>query len=520
MPRRRIFALLVLAGLSEAAVVAWKFMSPSKLARLQDYNIILISLDTARADFFGCYGNQAVSTPHMDALASEGVLFENFYSNINATLPAHSSIMTGLYPAQHGVARNSMRLAASNFTLPEFFAAKNYKTAAFIGSFILASTFGFNQGFQTFNETFKVSPPQYAEHNITVGDGKKLNMIVHKTNVRQITRKAEEVNQAFFQWLDQNERQKFFAFIHYYDPHFPYIPPRKWYKKYFSAIPPGIPLTQPERNRVEASFQKKIDPNLIFRSSEIQQVKYNEEINALLKLYLAEIEYTDHAIGQVMNRLKKKNLRSRTILIVTADHGENLVEHWDMNEFFGHGTLTFETETHVPFVISCPGVIPSGKRVKQIASHVDIFPTLAELIGAKFPSGIKGVSLVPDLLGDRAPLHRPIYSEACQPYVNWQRDHPAIGWLNQQNSASIRWGDYKYINMPRKQYEAAFQISQDRTEEKDILRELSIKKPELLIALRDGLQDWRNKLVTGHIDLNFQLSEEDREKMKSLGYTQ
>lgn len=520
MPRRVTIAMVALAGFSLMAALGWKYLKPTRLTPLNDYNIILISVDTARADFYGCYGNQAVSTPSMDALASEGVLFENFYSNINATLPAHSSIMTGLYPAQHGVARNSMRLAASNLTLPEFLATKNYKTAAFIGSFILSSTFGFNQGFHVFNETFKVPSPQYVEHNITIGAGKKLNRIVHKTNVRQITRKAEEVNEAFFHWLDQYGKEKFFAFIHYYDPHFPYIPPRKWYKKYLASIPPGIPLTQVERNRVESTFQKKIDRNLIFRSSEIGSAAYNEEINALLKLYLSEIEYTDHAIGQVIDRLEKKNLRSRTILLVTADHGENLVEHWDMNEFFGHGSLTFETETRVPFIISCPGVIPKAKRVKQIASHVDIFPTVAELIGAKSLPGMKGVSLVPDLLGDRAPLHRPIYSEACQPYVNWQRDHPAVGWLNQQNSASIRWGDYKYISMPRKLYEAAFQISNDRTEEEDILRELSKQKPELLIALRNGLQDWRNKLVAGNLDVNFQLSEEDREKMESLGYTQ
>lgn len=520
MSRRLILGMLVLAGMSLAVLAGWKYAGGLKRTNLNDYNIVLISLDTARADFFGCYGNSAVATPAMDELASQGVLFENFYTNINATLPAHSSIMTGLYPTHHGVARNSMRLPASNITLAEFLAAKNYKTAAFIGSFILSSTFGFHQGFETFDENFETTPSEHVEHQIRIGTKKKSNMIVHKTNIRQIIRKAEEVNEAFFRWLHRNQSEKFFAFVHYYDPHFPYVPPQKWHKKHLSSIPPGTPLTQQDRNPLEKTFQEKIDPALNFRSSEIHRLKYNEEIDALLKLYLSEIEYTDYAIGQLIDRLEKTNLRSKTVIIVTADHGENLVEHWGMNKFFGHGSLTFETETHVPFIISLPGVIPSGKRVQQIASHVDIFPTLVDMIGATAPSGMDGVSLHPDLLGDRAPLHRPIYSEACMPYLDWQREARNVNWLNERNSGSMRWGDYKYVNMPLRNYEAVFQIANDRVEEKNVLPELMKGKPQLLSALRNGLQDWRKKISTGKIDATFQLSTEDQEALEALGYVQ
>lgn len=512
--------MLVLAGVGIAALAAWKYATRVKAPNLSDYNILLISLDTARADFFGCYGNGAASTPAMDALASQGVLFENFYTNINATLPAHSSIMTGLYPAHHGVARNSMRLAETNLTLAEFLAEKNYKTAAFIGSFILSSTFGFHQGFQTFDEKFDMIPSDYVEHQIQIGSSKKSDMIVHKNNIRQITRRAEDVNEAFFRWLGRNQDEKFFAFVHYYDPHFPYVAPERWHKKHLSSIPPGTPLTQQDRNPLEKTFQKKIDPNLTFRASDIHRLKYTREIDVLLKLYLSEIEYTDYAIGQLMERLEKTNLRSKTIIIVTADHGENLVEHWDMNKFFGHGFLTFETETRVPFVISLPGVIPTEKRVRQIASHVDILPTLANLIGETSPSRIDGVSLVPDLLGDRAQLRRPIYSEACMPYLDWQNEAPKVGWLNERNSASIRWGDYKYVNMPLRKYEAVFQVAKDRAEQINVLPELGIQKPEVLTALRNGLLDWRKKVSTGNIDATFRISEEDQEKLEALGYLQ
>lgn len=520
MSRRLLIGILGLIGLSMAALATWKYVSHSKASTLNDFNILFISLDTARADFFGCYGNGAVSTPAMDALASKGILFENFYTNINATLPAHASMMTGLYPAHHGVARNSMRLAASNLTIAEFLAGKNYKTAAFIGSFILSSTFGFHQGFQTFNENFSMNPSEYLEHQIQIGAKQKSDMITHKKNIRQITRKAEEVNEAFFRWLGRNQSEKFFAFVHYYDPHFPYLPPEKWHKKHLPSIPPGTPLAQKDRRMFKKTFQKKIDSNLIFRPSEIYRLKYDEEINVLLKLYVSEIEYTDYAIGQLIEVLEKTNLRSKTIVIVTADHGENLVEHWEMNKFFGHGFLTFETETRVPFVVSLPGIIPSGKRVQQIASHVDILPTLANLIGERFPSEIDGVSLVPDLFEDRALLYRPIYSEACMPYLKWQGVAMNVGWLNERNSASMRWGEYKYVNMPRRNYEAVFQVAKDRAEEINILPQLGKQKPELLTALRNGLHDWRKKVSSGKIDATFQLSEEDQEKLEALGYVQ
>jgi arylsulfatase A-like enzyme len=279
-------------------------------------------------------------------------------------------------------------------------------------------------------------------------------------------------------------------------------------------------MTQPDRNPLEKTFQQKIDPGLIFRASEIHNLNYREEINVLLKLYLSEIEYTDYAVGQLIDRLEAANLRSRTIVIVTADHGENLVEHWEMNQFFRHGSLTFETETRVPFIVSFPGIIPSGKRVQQIASHVDIFPTLLNLIGAGSLPKTDGVSLVPDLLEDRPALHRPIFSEASMPYLDWQREARHVGWLNERNSASMRLGDYKYLSMPLRNYEAIFKVAIDRAEEQNLLQALSKQNPGLFSALRNGLQNWRAKLSTGEVDTTFELSESDQEKLEALGYIQ
>lgn len=519
---RKLFpAIVILAALSVTAFAAWRYLHTSRFPKGEGYNIVFISIDTARADFFGCYGNAAASTPAIDALASDGVLFEDSYSTINTTLAAHSSMMTGLYPPHHGVGRNSMRLNSSNTTFAEFLQAKGYTTAAFIGSFALASVFNFNQGFQTFDESFIGSPSDYVARQVQVStrENKKFDVIVPKESVGHISRSAEEVNRAFFQWLDHNKKQKFFAFIHYYDPHFPYYPEEKWYKKHLASIPPGTPLTQEDRVPLENTFKEMIDPDIKFRASEIAKNPYAEQINALLKLYLSEIEYTDHAVGEVVRKLEQKGLRSKTIFILTADHGENLVEHWNFNSFFRHGFLTHESETHVPLVVSSPGLLPRGKRVKQIASQVDLFPTLAELLGYQAPS-MDGISLVQDLFSVRKRSDRAIYMEASQPQIKLQRDAPQMGWVNERNSASIRWGEYKYTSIPIRQYEAVFHISKDRAEEQDILLGVSKSQPKLLIALRDGLEDWRKKITSGKFDATFQLSEEDREKLESLGYVQ
>jgi arylsulfatase A-like enzyme len=521
MSRKLLLIVIVSILLSIAAFAAWKYWRPERFPSAPGFNIVLISIDTTRADFFGCYGDHAAVTPHMDQLATEGVLFENFYSTINTTLAAHSSMITGLYPPHHGVGRNSMRLGASNLTLAEFLRSQHYKTAAFIGSFALASVFGFNQGFDTFNESFIGSPSDYVEREVQVSTRgkKKFEVIVPKTNVGRISRSAEEVNQAFFDWLSQNKSAKFFAFVHYYDPHFPYLPAEKWYKKHLNEIPPGTPLTQEEREPLENTLQNLIDPNVKFRSEDIDRIHYPEPVNALLKLYLSEIEYIDFALGQVLQRLEKDGLRSKTILIVTADHGENLVEHWNMNSFFRHGFLTHETETHVPFIISAPGFLPEGKRVRDVASQIDIFSTVLQLAGVKRIPLTDGISLAPAIFSSRH-LDRAIFIEASQPQIKLQRDAPSMGWVNEKNGASIRLGDYKYTSMPIRQYEALFQISKDRNEEQDILLETSRTKPQLLIALRDGLDGWRRKLMAGKVDESFQLSDEDREKLESLGYVQ
>ncbi|HSE42501.1 MAG TPA: sulfatase-like hydrolase/transferase, partial [Acidobacteriota bacterium] len=266
--RRKILSLL---GLVFVVIIAYlasqKF---SKVKSAKDFNLIVISIDTLRADFLGTYGNTSISTPNLDTLAKESVLFEHFYSTINTTLPSHASLFTGVYPRNHGVARNAMRLAVQNVTMAEVLKSHGYSTAAFIGSFALASVFGLNQGFDLYDESFMGDPSRYIGQTtvIKTKDGKKLESLEPDTRTGDITRSASDVKNSFENWLKTKRDSKFFAFVHFYDPHFPYLPPEKWYRKHLENIPENTPLTEIARINFYPNFRTLVGSVENFRPSQ------------------------------------------------------------------------------------------------------------------------------------------------------------------------------------------------------------------------------------------------------------
>jgi Arylsulfatase A and related enzymes len=499
-------------------VLTWNSVFAPPIKRAQNYNVVLLTIDTTRADFIGAYGNRSVSTPNIDSLARDGVLFEHFYSTINTTLAAHASIFTGLYPRNHGVGRNSMRLNQKNLTIAEFLHANGYDTAAFIGSFALASVFGVKQGFETFDESFIGDMSDYVSRNASFAnkDNKEFQIVLTKQKVGDIERRAGDVNKSFFGWLDQNKNKKFFAFVHYYDPHFPYNPPEEWYRRRLSAIPAGVPLSTPDRPAFEKLFENMTPALAKFQASNFNNFPLPNSMDALLKLYASEIEYADSAVGQIIKKLNETGLRNKTIFIVTADHGENLVDHPEFKTFFRHGFLTHDTETHIPFIVSCPGYLPSGERVNEVASEVDIFPTVADLLGFR-PPRVDGISVLKEFFGQKIHTNRDIFAEASQPHLDFHKFAAQMVWVNDRNSAFARKGDYKYITAPWINYEAVFNLQEDPGERNNLLG--SVSKGDLR-KFRKDLKEWRSKAALGNIDSSFQLSDEERDKLKSLGYVQ
>jgi arylsulfatase A-like enzyme/tetratricopeptide (TPR) repeat protein len=232
---------------------------------LRNANVLIITLDTTRADHIGAYGYTAAQTPNVDALAREAILFEHCITPTAYTLPSHSSIMTGLYPPSHGVRINGeAALADSNTTLAERLSARGYRTAAFVAAFVLDGRWGLSQGFQQYDDHFKLGPDQ-------------------RLDLARVQRPANQVVDAALQWLDSGAKQPFFAWVHLYDAHFPYEPP------------------EPFRSRFS-----KGGPNA---------------------LYDGEISFADSQVGRLLEWLHRKGLDDNTIVVICGDHGEGLGNH-------------------------------------------------------------------------------------------------------------------------------------------------------------------------------------------------
>ena len=234
-------------------------------ADLRNANVILVTLDTTRADHIGAYGYGRARTPNLDRLAKEGVLFEHCITPTAYTLPSHSSIMTGLYPPAHGVRLNGdAALSDSQTTLAERLGAKGYRTGAFVGAFVLDGRWGISQGFQHYDDKFDLGPDQ-------------------KLDLARVQRPANAVADAALQWLEQDSAKPFFAWLHMYDAHTPYEPP------------------EPFRTQFQSGGQNG--------------------------MYDGEIAFADSQVGRVLGWLDRKNLRKNTIVVITADHGEGLGSH-------------------------------------------------------------------------------------------------------------------------------------------------------------------------------------------------
>ncbi|MHC4792043.1 MAG: sulfatase, partial [Planctomycetota bacterium] len=278
--------------------------------------ILLISIDTCRADHLSCYGYFRKTTPNIDEIAQEGFIFRNAITPVPLTLPSHSSMLTGTIPSYHGVHDNEgYKLDESNITLAEILRENGFRTGAIISAFVMDSQFGLDQGFESYNDKF--------EEEIAN------NLIVQ--------RRGGEVSRFAVDWLDEHKDEKFFLFLHYYDPHSRYEPPEP-----FASL-------------------------------------YKED------LYAGEVAYADYCIGQVINKLKELGLYDSALIIITSDHGEMLGEH---NEFT-HGYYIYQSAIKVPLIIKLPGQKKS-LWIERLAGLIDIVPSICNMLGVKVPQGVQG----------------------------------------------------------------------------------------------------------------------------------
>ena len=332
----------------------------------QTFNVLLITLDTTRADHLGCYGYPPAKTPHLDGLAREGIRFARVYCPAPLTLPSHCSIMSGLYPVTHKVRNNGHDLPPGIKTLADILKGHGYTTAAFVSSFSVDSRFGIGRGFDVYDDTFQSQLP------------------LKSSNAE---RRAEETFGRFSRWLEKNWENRFFAWVHYFDPHLPYDPPSP----------------------------------------------YREEFGG--RLYDGEIAYMDHYVGAILERLEEKGILEKTIIVVAGDHGEGLGDKVEA----GHGIFLYEETLLVPLIFYNRKVFPRSQVIESQARLVDVAPTILEIIGLKDEAaGMQGQSLSAWLRGkSRKDLDGLV--ETFYPRENF-------GWSELVGLISGAW---KFIRAPR-----------------------------------------------------------------------
>src|SRR5688572_467153 len=369
-----------------------------------DLNVVLITLDTLRADHLGTYGNTEVRTPNLDQLAGRSVVFEQAMTSAPLTLPAHSSIMTGQFPPRHGVRDNGgFFLGPDQVTMAELLSAQGFKTGAAVGAFVLDSKWGLDQGFATYQDDFDLSK-------------------VKAMSLASIRRPGNEVVDLALKWMDGVAGERFFSWLHLYDPHAPYVSPEP-YKSQFEGHP-----------------------------------------------YRGAVAFTDAQVGRVLAFLKDRGLTDRTIVIVTGDHGESLGEHGEGT----HGFFIYESSMHVPLIIHAPFSQTAGRRVARPVRTVDIMPTVLDLLQMPVPDALAGVSLAPLLAGARELSNVAMegYAEAMYPLHHY-------GWSELTATRSDR---YKLIDAPRPEL---YDLERDPGERTNIFEERRSVGDAMLRNLRD-----------------------------------
>lgn len=421
-PLRFIFILILAAvGTGLAAVGGWRYARASAPV---SGPIILISVDTLRADHLPAYGYPNVKTPAIDALAADGVVFERAYSHAPQTLPAHASMLSGRLPFETGVRDNAgFTVKNGERLLPRMLRERGFTTGGVVSAYVLRKETGISQGFDFFDGEMPPSSPELSIGQVQRDGGKSEQIAEH--------------------WLDSIGTSRAFLFLHLYEPHKPYAPPDR-----FAEYAP----------------------------------------------YDGEIAYTDEIVGRLVKYLKSHQLYDRSTIVLLSDHGEGLGDHGEQE----HGLFVYDEAIHVPLIIKQESNAGAGRRVADLVQHIDLVPTILDLVKAPGAGTLRGRSLKPVLEGTGRLQPPTVYAEAL-----YARYH--FGWSELTALTDQR---YRYIKAPR---EELYDLERDPHERTNIADE----RPQPRQALRSAL----DRVAAGAtIQAPSEVPADARERLQALGY--
>ncbi len=460
------------------------YLTDPHLVKSSDRPDVIIALvDTLRADHVGAIGGPEDVTPCLDRLASRGLVFTRAFSQSSFTPPSVASMFTSRVPHQLGLKKQNY-LPEKAYTMAERFREHGYITGAVSSNWIISPESNFDQGFDSF--------------------------VLHPEPLRSYYgRSAAWVTDEAIDWLSKEDRSPAFLYLHYSDPHIPYLAPlghmvdhsQLGFSDYFRLLPAEVSLAA----YLNAPFIGK------FKSSLAMKESY---LNAYKSLYSAEVRYWDNEFDRLLKYLAKSGRMDQTLLIITSDHGEEFLEHG----FYLHGFTLYNEVIHVPLVLSGPNL--PGRRVDRVVQLADIFPTLEDMLGWEKTSDVTGRSLLNLLQGkqweDRAYSH--LYPLKSSPAISvelpsYYDDRPmsCFSMINGQWKII----EYRHNNTGKRQYKL-YNLAQDFNEQEDLSR----KSPRRLERQKRIFHNYLEGLPHAVPPEERKISPELVETIRSLGYLQ
>jgi arylsulfatase A-like enzyme len=493
LPRPLLSGLLV-AGALTGLLLGRQSLAPRTASLGKDApNILLVTLDTTRADHMGIYGNQQVLTEHFDRIAKEGALFTDASAVAAVTGPSHTSMFSGSGPWDHGVLLNGVPIPEDRPVLAELLYGAGYSTAAFVSAYVLDSKLGFGRGFEVYDDDFG-----WIRGGDRVLFARLMGMVSrHLEPDEVLERRGGDTVDLALQWMDTQD-QGWFAWVHLFDAHGPYTPPPPFDTRYYEGDP---------RDPANTSMQQATDIAAYLKPS----LEGITDLRYVLASYAGEVSYADSQLGRLLAAIDTQN----TIVVVIGDHGESLGEH---GVWFNHGDDVYESSVHVPFALRWPGHIPPGTRIATPFEGTDLAPTVLSLIGLVPPESMTGASAAGALISG------PAFSRIEARSMCFDRK------ANQEERAAGRIKDPKYrmvgLRGPQSRYvqreldgaREYFELATDPLGLDDIF-ELKMQTSEG----REGLD-----ILKTHAEVLFgsdatarsamETSEEERLRLEALGY--
>jgi arylsulfatase A-like enzyme len=465
-------AVLALAG---PWISAWG-TSPGKPAggmnRSRPRRILLLSIDTLRAGALSCYGDAGAQTPHLDRLAADAVRFTHAYSSASWTLPSMASVMTGLSPEIHRAVHSHSRVPDGVLTLAEVLHRSGYRTAALVSSTILGPAANLSQGFDEYTSF----PGPWIGHSFGAGV-----LAALAEPFRPEEAPPPDVADLAAGWLRAHTQGDVFLWVHVFDPHAPYGPPREYLDG--SQPPPGT------KWRFEGW-----DEEAIRAGTYVPTAAQRDWIH---RLYLGEVRYVDDAVGRLTTELQRLGMYDDALIVVLSDHGEEFWEHGA----YGHGHSLYDELLHVPLLVKLPG---SGERgvIDHPVSTASVMPTVLALAGLHLPDGYPAA---PPLPLETGAADRPLFS---------------LGLNRFEDRRAVRFGRFKYVRWDLTGREELYDLAADPGERHDIAphepQGLATGR-ELIKAFDEQSRDARRRLRLGEGE-EAQLDDGTLARLRALGY--